>query len=180
MTFSNNLSSENITNILKGTFLILLAVAGNFIAETLGCNTQKFLTHNIFGKHLVLFLIIYFALDLTNDKPMSPVQILTTTSLVYLFFLLFTKQGPFFTMITFCILISMYITYNQMKYLKENDKLKKEDERKLHQIIYYLQISFVLFLIIGYSRYYMKQRSDHGRNFNTLKFIFGSEKCDHN
>ena len=31
----------NVDEAMKGIFLLILAVAGNFVAETLGCKTQK-------------------------------------------------------------------------------------------------------------------------------------------
>ena len=33
------------SNVLKAVFLLLLAISGNFVAETLGCQMQKLLLH---------------------------------------------------------------------------------------------------------------------------------------
>ena len=48
---------------IKGIFLLILAVAGNFVAETLGCKTQQLLSNNMLSKHIVIILILYFAVD---------------------------------------------------------------------------------------------------------------------
>ena len=37
-------------NIIKGIFLIILAEYGSFVAETVGCGTQRFLSENILAK----------------------------------------------------------------------------------------------------------------------------------
>ena len=37
----------DIEGLIKGIFLLILAVSGNFVAETLGCKSQKLLTENI-------------------------------------------------------------------------------------------------------------------------------------
>ena len=34
-------------NPIKGIFLLILAVSGNFVAETFGCRTQQFLRENM-------------------------------------------------------------------------------------------------------------------------------------
>ena len=51
---------------MKGIFLLILAVAGNFVAETLGCKTQKLLSENMLAKQVVILLILYFAIDFTS------------------------------------------------------------------------------------------------------------------
>ena len=41
-------------NLITGIFLLILAVSGNFIAETLGCKTQKLLSENMFAKNIII------------------------------------------------------------------------------------------------------------------------------
>ena len=53
---------EKSDSIIKGIFLLILAISGNFIGETLGCKTQKMLRENMFAKQMVVYLIIYFVL----------------------------------------------------------------------------------------------------------------------
>ena len=48
-------------NSILGVFLLLLAVSGNFIAETLGCKVQKLLTNNMYAKNIIIILITYFS-----------------------------------------------------------------------------------------------------------------------
>ena len=40
--------------LMQGLFLLILIVSGNYIGNSLQCKTQKFLTENMFIKHLVL------------------------------------------------------------------------------------------------------------------------------
>ena len=51
---------ENINDIIKSIFLLLLAISGGYVAQTLGCKTQKLLTENMYVKHIVILLVIYF------------------------------------------------------------------------------------------------------------------------
>ena len=45
--------------IIDGLFLLFLAISGNFLAETLGCQTQELLTNSIIAKQIMTFFIIY-------------------------------------------------------------------------------------------------------------------------
>ena len=44
----------------KGLLLLSLTVMGNFVAETLGCSTQKLLNTNRIAKLSIIFFLIYF------------------------------------------------------------------------------------------------------------------------
>jgi len=66
----------NYNNIILGVFLIILAVSCNFIAETMSCQIRKHLMNNMYSKNLIIILIIYFAIVLTNnDKTIHQVII---------------------------------------------------------------------------------------------------------
>ena len=54
-------------NLLKGIFLLILAIAGNYIAELFGCQTRYLLNNNIFVKHFLTLVLIYFTLGFTDN-----------------------------------------------------------------------------------------------------------------
>ena len=39
---------------------MLLALSGGFVAQTLGCKTQKLLTRHMYVKHIVIIMLVYF------------------------------------------------------------------------------------------------------------------------
>ena len=61
---------DAIIMIIKALFLLILSISGNFLAEMLGCQTQKFLS-NMYTKHLLLYFLIYFTLDFSSVDKMS-------------------------------------------------------------------------------------------------------------
>ena len=69
-------------------FFYFLAISGNFLAETLGCQTQELLTNSVIAKQLMTFFIIYFTIDYSDDTIEDPSIKLTKASLVYI--ILFT------------------------------------------------------------------------------------------
>ena len=58
---SFKLSNEAFETILKATLLLVLSVSGNFLAETLGCQSQKVLG-NMAVKHILILTSCFFHL----------------------------------------------------------------------------------------------------------------------
>jgi hypothetical protein len=59
---------------LRGVFLALLVFSASFLAPYVGCNYQTLLKQNIIARYTLLFLIIYFSINLVdpNDTSKSP------------------------------------------------------------------------------------------------------------
>ena len=71
---------------------LFLAVSSNFIGETLSCDIQAILKH-MWVKQILLFGIIYFTLQITNQSYEIPIVVLFHSILVWLGFLMFTSLG---------------------------------------------------------------------------------------
>ena len=169
---------EDYDDIMKGILLLVLAVAGNFVAETLGCKTQKLLSENMFVKQTIIFIIVYFVINFTNsDDSVHPLKILKTTLSIYILFILFTKMNVQFTLIVFSLLIISYVISIFIDYYKKitpEDKKKINLLKKIQNMLYILMISFIL---IGFGLYYNKQSMEHKKDWSAFKFIFGVNKC---
>jgi len=171
---------DKINSVTKGIFLLILAVAGNFVAETLGCKTQKLLSENMYSKHLIILLILYFSIGFVNsEKPLDPKETFQLALSIYVLFILFTKMSLTFTIIVFCLLAYIYINSTYIDYYKKsNPKKNKNEIEKLQNInkLGYIWISILI--IIGFGLYFKKQYTEHYEDWNTMKFIFGVNKCD--
>ena len=165
-----------IDELIKGIFLLIMAVSGNFVAETLGCKTQKLLSENMIAKHIVIILIVYFAIDFTSGESKPPSEIIILSGTIYLLFILFTKMDITFTIIVFSLLAITYVITNYINYYKENDETNI-DIIRLEKIRNYLYVFIIGLIIIGFSLYFIKQRKDHSKSWSTLKFVFGTNKC---
>ena len=176
----NNFNFGNIdkaiTDSFKGVYLLILAISSNFLAETLGCKTQKLLSENMFAKHFAILFIIYFALDFSSSRSNNPIHILEMTFIVYIFYLLFTKMSLFFTCLTFVLLGAVYITSNFIDYYTTlNDKSKEIDILIIVRKSIYFSVALII--LYGFISYYIKQRRDHAKNWSSIKFLFGTTKC---
>ena len=162
---------------IKGIFLLILAVAGNFVAETLGCKTQQLLSNNMLSKHIVIILILYFAVDFpTGSDPNHPVMNATIALSIYVLFVLFTKMSLTFTLVVFALLTFTYVSTSFINYYEKKDP-KNELIQHLHTARKGLYIGMIAVIILGFSLYFRKQRRDYSKNWSTQKFIFGVNKC---
>jgi len=161
-------------NLIKGIFLLVLAVCGNFVAETLGCKTQKLLTENMWAKQVVILMIIYFSINLTGDGETNPSINLAKALLVWTAFLIFNKMSLPFTVIVFLLLMVVYVMDTYIEYYKKQE----EDTEKLENaqtFTYYLIIGLT---ILGFIMYFTKQYADYGgKDWSTATFLFGKPTC---
>ena len=84
---------EEYSDIIKAVFLLILAIIGGKTGRTLGCKVQKFLNENMFAKHVTLFIVIYFAMNISNKKSKSPLESFKGALFIYVMYLLFTKMN---------------------------------------------------------------------------------------
>jgi|TARA_R110002074_G_scaffold207180_1_gene375770 Ca2+/Na+ antiporter len=179
---------EESLGIIDGLFLLFLAISGNFLAETLGCQTQELFTNSIIAKQIMTFFIIYFTIDFSDKNIEDPGTKLTKAGLVYLFFLLFTKMDLKPTVLVFVLLFGIYVSTSYKKYyeakFKQNDKPSKEDKNthseKMASMIQTqktLMGIVVVTILAGFFMYYREKKIEYKETFNLQKFIFGVVKC---
>jgi len=183
------IASDNVTAIIKATLLIVLSIAGNFLAETLGCGAQRWLS-NMYVKHIMIIFLIYFTINFTQgDKELTnPITNVGKALLVWLFFHCVTHMNIVPTVISMLLIMTVFIISNYKKYYKglaeklnPNNKKEVEQHKIFNNILEKAEdITFVLAIIttlVGFTYYFIKQRHDHKNHFSFLKFIFGIKKC---
>lgn len=163
---------------IKEIFLLILAVSGNFVKETLSCKTQKLLNENMLAKHLIVFLIIYFSLGFTSEKPSHPVELATNSLIIWVLFLLITKMSLEFTILVFVLLSVRYILTDYIEYYKsENEEKNKDLIENVNLLGEYISSLIIGLVILGFTLYLRRQYKDHYGSWSTFKFIFGVSKC---
>lgn len=165
-------------NNILGIFLLLLAVCGNFIAETLGCKSQKLLQENMLAKNIIIILITYFSLGLSNaDKVVSPLVNLRHALMVWSGFIIFNKMSIQFTLFSFLLLTIKLVIYNYIDYFKKTGNIAyNQGLESTYNILLYLN---VFTIIIGFILYFRKQYKEHSKGFSIIKFLFGVSVCDY-
>ena len=117
-------------NIVLGIFLLFLAVSGNFIYETLGCRIQKILSGNMYFKNIIIILIIYFSLGITDkENKISPDKNMIFALKIWVFFLIFNKMNLYFTGLSLFLISTVLIGKNYIDYYRANNKNKEYNDR---------------------------------------------------
>jgi hypothetical protein len=172
--------------IIDGLFLLLLAVSGNFIAETFGCQTQELLSESIMAKQIMTFFIIFFTISYSNSDTENPTTKLIKSSIVYIFFLLFTKMNIFPTVVVLFLLMGLYISNNYKKFFISTFNKKKSNKnlvshqdkiKNITKIQKILIIGVAIVISMGFFNYYKEKQIEYKNSFEFRKFIFGVVKC---
>jgi uncharacterized membrane protein SpoIIM required for sporulation len=183
---------------IKALFLLLLSISGGFTSKTLGCGTQKAF-QNITSRHIILFALIYFTLDISDDDdktgPLHPYEQLKQSVIMYICFILFTKMNFFFTMGSFALLCASYILGNHIKHidwyiqnLKDKKKKDEDDANKINEYEIlnaqskkyqtYANYISVGILIVGSLSYLLKKKKEYGSRFSYITFFQGVSNCE--
>ena len=176
--------TESFDTILKATLLLILSVCGNFLAETLGCQSQKVL-ENMFVKHVLLFFMIYFTINFTQSGiVVNPIINIFKAFIVWIMYHFFTHMDLVPTLIVGLLLMILFFISNYRTYIKESTSVKKEKGEKVDNALKFTQkilwIILVITILIGSCLYYFEKNKEYGSKFKPLKFIFGVKKCKGN
>ena len=185
-------------------FIIYLIISCNFLGSLFNCNLQKLLTDNIYIKHIFCFLTILFSIiyvDSNIVKECKYIEGFFYAIIFYIWFVLTTKTNIYITLIILMLLLIVYILQlhintisNQIELNEEKEELNEEkkelyEEQKQNQIklnktidniklSQYIIISITFIItIIGFIYYYISKKKKYQKNWNTLTFIFGKNKC---
>ena len=182
---SFKLSNEAFETILKATLLLVLSVSGNFLAETLGCQSQKVLG-NMVVKHILILFMIYFTIDFTqrDQDVINPFINVFKAFCVWILFHLFTHMNILPTFIVGLLLMILFFISNYRHYIEEKKKIVREEKQALEKLDKSLKLSQEILLIlvlvvilIGCVVYFLEKKREYGNAFRAWKFIFGVKKC---
>lgn len=182
-------SSENIVEFrinelkpIQGIFLLILAVAGNFIAEVMGCKTQKLLSENMFVKNFIVILLIYFSIGFASSNKVPPYVHFRKSILIWFCFIIFNKMTSTITNITFLLLLSILVLKNWIDYFTAVDE--EENKSKIDTCFQLIDMIFKIILVImciGFATYLKQKYIEYGIEKNTgfdfNLFLFGKVKC---
>ena len=134
------------------------------------------------------FFIIYFTIDYSDAAVEAPYIKLTKASLVYVFFLLFTKMDLKPTILVFVLLFVIYLTNSYKNYyeatFKKNKKPTKEEttghKKQINDLTNMQQTLMgivVIVILAGFFMYFREKKVEYKDSFDLKKFIFGVVKC---
>ena len=114
---AGNLPKYN-PNLFKGVLFLALAISGNFLGSTLGCQTQFQMTNNVFVKHMLILFIVYFTINISSTEIQLPHDMIQSTVIIWIAYLLFSKQNITFTALSTLLIMSAYVLDGYVAYYK--------------------------------------------------------------
>lgn len=160
---------KQMSNYIKGVFLLILAIFGNFLAVTLSCPLQEYLTNNILAKQISIFALIFFSVDITSYENANPTSKLLQTVMIWIGFLILTKIDLQYSLTLFILLGTIYLLQSYIEFYKENTPL----QNKLILIQNVLEIFTGIVLLFGLYKYLQNKQGVF--KFDTLLQI---ENCN--
>ena len=176
MNISENLLINN--NILKGVFwLILMCISAASIVPTYSKQFITLINKNDIIKHICIIWAIYFLIDFTNNKYENPLKTLKQTLIIWIGYLIISKQSIYFNVFNFLIITCVYVVNKYSEYLINNDEYVDDIDRirRLNSISNTLVMVLILSCIIGLFKFYKYEKNYKQSKFKNAKFIFGSK-----
>lgn len=171
-----SLFGENkVEPLIKALLLLILSVCGNYLAETLGCQTQRLLD-NMYIKNILILFMIYFTIDFTDNEHINPFINILKTVVIWILFKFFTHMNILPTVIVLILIMILLFISNYRHYLLKYKSYKKLDE-KLRKLQYIIGIIIIIMIIIYSSIYYIEKRSEYLKYFEPGQYIMGVNKC---
>tara|TARA_Y100000996_G_scaffold349930_1_gene288813 strand:- start:289 stop:831 length:543 start_codon:yes stop_codon:yes gene_type:complete len=168
------------TGVTMSTMMLVLAVMTNYVGETLSCDLQKFLTHNMIAKQVIIIFLIYFTLNFTDHEHPHPIIALRNALVIWILFVIFGKTRMHYSIAAFIIFVVVFVieTYKNYHYNRNiSDKDKDVIISRLNRVHRIALLASVFVLLIGFVLYFLDKKKEHGKNFNFIKFIFGTKSC---
>jgi len=168
-------------------FILLLIISANYLADLFPCRLRELLENNTYVKHLFGYLTLLFFISITIDNIGTSVnELITNSFILYLYFILLTKNNKYF-FITICIILAIiYLAHIELKLLNkkktknENEKIfldiyeKRKNKFGLDTILHYV---ILILLVLGTLVYMGEKKIEYKDKFDYIIFFLGKQKC---
>ena len=131
-------------------FLIYLSLSTGFLSSLLGCQIYRFTNNNMYFRHFILILFIYFAFDITSkfNEFLHPLITFVLSICIYILFILFSKMTLFYTILVLFLIIFIAIINKFKRYYNHT---LSDDEKKLKDSIVILnEIENLIILLYSF------------------------------
>tara|TARA_Y100000589_G_C26900137_1_gene525912 strand:+ start:126 stop:719 length:594 start_codon:yes stop_codon:yes gene_type:complete len=172
--------------LVKQLFFFNLIVAGNYIGETLSCNIQKLFRENVYARHtLGLMTMYFFVVFVDNKHAYSPFQTLYITLALYIWFLLISRTDKKYTIIILSLLFLIYVINHSKEYYKDhsddhNTNISPNQLKFIKITTNILFITAIILTVYASILYLGEKKIEYKKNWSIPRFIFGTQNCKFN
>ena len=192
-TLDGELLTNNISKI-SFLFVAFLIIAGGYATQIFSCSTQRYLSNDIYGKHIIGFGLIFMFIMLEGgwnfdkeDRDKYPVDwsngncfdSIIYAGILYFIFLLSSKMKISWNIAFFSLLFILYITNTQRLYHFNRNQLNKDTNQSILEAEKVILYSLPIVLIVGVIDYFIYKKNQVGKDFQFHLFFLGNAKCRH-
>ena len=192
-TLDGELLTNNISKI-SFLFVAFLIIAGGYATQIFSCSTQRYLSNDIYGKHIIGFGLIFMFIMFEGgwnfdkeDRDKYPVDwsngncfdSFIYAGILYFIFLLSSKMRISWNVAFFSLLFILYITNTQRLYHYNRNQLTQETNKSILDAEKIVLYSLPFVLIIGVIDYFIYKKNQVGKDFQFYLFFLGNAKCRH-
>ena len=172
-------------------FLLFSTIISGFVTQVISCQTQQFLSLNIYAKHFIGIIMAFsilmmeggWSFDEEDDKidrswkDGNVIDTLIYSVLIYLAFLLSAKMRLYSNLSFYFLLFITYCINTQRLYWYKRNQINHELNSKMEKLVKILLVLAVLILIYGVIDYYKYQKTEYKKDFTLFDFIVGKFEC---
>lgn len=168
---------DGISKLSVAIFGFYLIIFCNFTKELPGCRLQNTLDNNMYAKHFIGFILLFFLVIMVDQDNMEKnlMYNIFYSIIIYALFLLTTRVSFPFMVVILLLLLLCYIITSIAK--KRKDDKKDTDHDMLIRIRNIIFLIIIATIMIGFGLYSVEKYREYGKQFSFTKFILGKPKC---
>lgn len=161
---------------ITAIFFLFLGLAGGYVADgIMSCGIRKMIVESIAIKHVVFFVLIYFAIGFVDSETTSPLSILLSAVLVYSMFMIIMKSQKEYVLVAVVLLGILFVLRKvRTSFDPLVDPIAIENIDRFSSILNYV---IFLIVLVGFVIYFRRQYMEHKATFTLTRFFFGTNKC---
>lgn len=136
---------------LRGVFLALILFCASFLVPYIGCNYQYIMKTTPHVRYLVLFLVIYFSINLVDPdlKTIEHPMYAIVRSLFVFFIFIMLNNLPVATIVTMMVFFALLVlTHKYYNYYSQEDMNRNNNNNIKMDILQIIQWVLVISIII--------------------------------
>ena len=149
-----------------------------YLSDTVSCDIKKMLNNNYLKQIAALISIFLLFVVIDKDSNKNSFMLIKDTLIVYLFYLLLTKNKWYFIVpvILFMLIyqfLRVEINFLTNKHEKSHEKNESINE-KIHNYTKYLnniEWIIVILIVLGFIHYLIRQKLEFKKRFNFVKLL---------
>lgn len=172
-------------NIHEGVILVYFLVAINFLFNKMkdfSCHVQGIVNENMFVKHGINILGVFFLLVLfTRSTPMPPSFLVGATFVMYGFFMVITKcYYTYLGGFLLCMAVVFYLEAQKNYEISKDPAKASEIKKKYEKPQFVLHGISMVLVFIGFFVYLGQHSREYKRGWSWKKFWLGVKTCANN